>query len=135
MSQENVDAFRRGVAAINRRDVDALVEVLSPDVEWREVFHEMLGGQARVYRGHDGVRQLLADLYEPFDEIHAEYTDIRDLGSRVLGLGRLRARGDGSGAEIESPVASLTEFENGRARRIRTFLDHREALESAGLDP
>lgn len=134
MSQRNIEAFNRGVAAINRRDVEALIEVLSPQIEWREVFHEMLGGQAEVYRGHDGVRRLLAQLYEPFDEIDAHYDDVRDLGERVLGLGRLRARGGGSGAEIESAVASLTEFENGRARRIRTFLDHREALEAAGLD-
>jgi ketosteroid isomerase-like protein len=134
MSQQNVEAFNRGVEAINHRDVEALMDVLSPDIEWREVFQEMLGGEARVYRGHQGVRDLLVDLYEPFGEIHAEYVDVRDLDERVLGLGRLRARGGGSGAELESPVASLADFENGKAVRIRTFLDHAEALEAAGLD-
>jgi ketosteroid isomerase-like protein len=134
LSDENVKAFNRGVDAINRRDVDALLTVLDPDVEWREVFNEMLGGQATVYRGHEGIRKLLDDLYGTFGEIDCRYPDVRDLDKQVLGLGSLRARGGGSGAEIESPLASLTDFANGRAVRIRTFLDHSEALEAAGLD-
>jgi hypothetical protein len=31
MSQENVNAFKRGLAAYNRRDMDALMETLDPD--------------------------------------------------------------------------------------------------------
>ena len=32
MSQENVENFRRGLEAYNRRDLDALIEELDPDV-------------------------------------------------------------------------------------------------------
>lgn len=31
MSQENVEAFKRGVHAYDRRDIDALLEELDPD--------------------------------------------------------------------------------------------------------
>jgi hypothetical protein len=34
MSQENVEAFRRGARAYDRRDIDALLDELDPDVEW-----------------------------------------------------------------------------------------------------
>jgi ABC-type taurine transport system substrate-binding protein len=33
MSEENVEAFKRGVAAWNRGDIDAALVVLDPDVE------------------------------------------------------------------------------------------------------
>jgi hypothetical protein len=34
MSQENVEVFKRAFDAINRRDADALVVELDPEVEW-----------------------------------------------------------------------------------------------------
>ena len=33
----------------------------------------MLGGKARIYRGHDGVRELFRGLYEAFAETYSEY--------------------------------------------------------------
>ncbi len=33
MSEENVETVKRGVDAYNRRDVEALLEVLDPEVE------------------------------------------------------------------------------------------------------
>jgi hypothetical protein len=86
-----------------------------------------------MYRGHDTVRELFRDLYESFAQLEADYSDIRDLGERVLGLGHLRMRGKESGAETESPVGALTEWSNGRTIRVLTYLDQTEALEAAGL--
>ena len=62
MSQENVEAFKRGLEAGNRGDVDTLLDVLDPDVAWQSALHALLGG-ATVFRGHDGVREMLRDLY------------------------------------------------------------------------
>jgi ketosteroid isomerase-like protein len=134
MSQENIDAFNRAVEALNRRDVDALLEELDPDVEWRPALPVVLAGKATVYRGHDGVRTLLHDLYEVLDEIQLEYWEVRDVGERIVGIGRMRTRGKGSGAETESPFASVTWVKDGRGIEIRGFLDPDEALEAAGLE-
>ena len=38
--------YKRGIEAINRGDIEALLEDLDPEVEWHPVFHEMLGGEA-----------------------------------------------------------------------------------------
>ena len=86
-----------------------------------------------MYRGHEGVREWLRDLYETLSEFHAEYPDIRDLGDRTVAIGRVRARGSASEVEIESPHATVAEFKNGKGIRIRTYLDPKEALEAAGL--
>lgn len=133
MSQENVEGFERAVDAINCRDIDALLVELVPDVEWHDVFGLMLGGEATVYRGHNGVRDLFRDLYEAFAEIHGEYTEIRDLGDWIIAFGHLRALGNESGAAIESPLVTVVEYEDSKASRVRTFLDRNEALEAAGL--
>jgi ketosteroid isomerase-like protein len=133
MSEENVEAFKRGTAAMNRGDIEGMLEVVDPGVVWRDVINAMLGGEATLYRGHDGVRDLFRDLYESFGEIEAGYRDFRDLGGRVVALGELRVRGKESGAETKSPVAALTEWKAGKTIRVWTYLDHTEALEAAGL--
>ena len=133
MSQENVEAFKRGLEAGNRGDVETLLEVLDPEVAWQSALHALLTGEATVYRGHDGVREMLRDLYEAFDEINIKISEIRDLGDRLVAIGRTRARGGASGADVETPIGFVTEFKNGKAISIRNFLDPKDALEAAGL--
>jgi ketosteroid isomerase-like protein len=138
MSQENVDAFKRGLDAYNRRDLDALFEELDPEVEWHPALAVLLGGKQAVFRGHQGVRESIQEEDEALAVYQLEVSEIRDLGNRVLAIGRIRARGRESGAEIESPFYVLTESKGmkgkgTRAIRLRTFLDLKEALEAAGL--
>jgi ketosteroid isomerase-like protein len=133
MSQANVEAFNRAVDAYDRQDFEAMLEELDAAVEWHDAVPMMLGGKATVYRGHEGVRDLWRDLEDAFEERRVAFPEIRDLGDRVLAAGRLHARGKGSGAEAESPYCVICDFENGKAIRVRTYLDAAEALEAAGL--
>jgi ketosteroid isomerase-like protein len=133
MSQENVEAFKRFADANNRRDVEALLAELDADVEWQSAVLGSLGGDATVHRGHDGVREMLRDLYEAFSEFRVEFSDIRDLGDRVVAIGRWVTRGEESGVETTPPLASVVDFRNGKAIRVRSYLDPNEALEAAGL--
>src|SRR4051795_972330 len=47
------------VDAFNRRDVDDLVRLCEPDVEW---YPASLAGEDRSYRGHDGMVSWVAHL-------------------------------------------------------------------------
>ena len=133
MSQENVEAFKRGTEAANRRDLEAALEEFDPEVEWHSALQQSLTGEATLYRGHEGIRALYRDLDVLVDKAQWEYSEIRDLGDRVVGIGRFRMRGKGSGAETEAPVCSVVDFKNGKAIRVRTYLDLNEAFEAAGL--
>jgi ketosteroid isomerase-like protein len=132
MSQENVEAFNRAADASNRGDVEAFLEELDPEVEWHDVFQMMLGGEATVARGHEGIREFFRDTDEAFSEFQVEYSEIRDLGDRIVAVGRLRARGKESGATVESRGGWVFEFMNGKVVRAREYLDPKEALD-AGL--
>jgi ketosteroid isomerase-like protein len=133
MSQENVEAFKRGLEAGNRGDVEMLLEELDPEVEWHSALHALLGGEQTVFRGHDGVREMLRDLNEAFGEVQIEISEIRDLGDGLIAIGRTRTRGKASGAETETPLALVTEVKNGRTISIRAYLDPKKGLEAAGL--
>ena len=133
MSREDVEAFNRGTDAYNRRDVDALLEELDAEVEWHSALLIPFGGKATSSRGHDGVREVLREVNEALAEIHLDYSDIRDLGDRIVGIGRIRTRGRQSGVVTEMDFGTVTDMKNGKAIRIWTYLDPKEALEAAGL--
>jgi ketosteroid isomerase-like protein len=131
MSQENVKAFKRVADAGSRQDAEAFLAELDPEVEWHAVL-PMVGGDA-VYRGHEGVREFLREVWELLADTHFEDLGIRDLGARLLAIGRMCTGGKASGAATESPFCYLVQFKNGKANRVRAYLDPQEALEAAGL--
>jgi len=132
MSPANGEAFKRAIEAYNRRNVEALLRELDTEIEWRPVLPVVLGGDATVYRGHEGVRQLLRDLDEVLAERHLDFSEIREAGDQVVAIGSLRIRGKSSGALSESPFGCVAELKNGKLTRIQTCLDPSDALEHLG---
>ena len=133
MSQENVEAFQRAASAYNDRDIDAFLEAFDPEVEWHSLTQVMFGGEMSVYRGHRGIREGVREMHEVLAELQLEYLEIRDLGERIVVIGRVTGRGRTSGAEVESPINWVVDFRDGKVARMRDYLDRAEALEAAGL--
>jgi ketosteroid isomerase-like protein len=134
MSQENVKAAQRAFDAFNRGDIEAVLQELDPEVEWHPEFQTMmLGGEAREFRGHEGVRAALREWYEVLTEIHVDIAEIRDLGERIVAIGHVRGRGKESGAEVKSPAGYVVDLKDGKAIGIWEYLDPKEALAAAGL--
>ena len=82
MSQENLETFKRGLDAYNRRDIDALLEELDPEVEWHPALAVLLGGGQTVFRGHEGVRESIREEDDALAVYQPEVSEIRDLGPR-----------------------------------------------------
>jgi ketosteroid isomerase-like protein len=87
----------------------------------------------KVIRGREGIEEYHASLDAAWESVRVFGGKFRDLGDRVLWLGQMEGQGRRSGAVVRSPAASLYEFREGRIFRLRSFLDHNEALRAAGL--
>ncbi|HWD11394.1 MAG TPA: nuclear transport factor 2 family protein [Solirubrobacteraceae bacterium] len=131
MSQENVETIKVLMDAVNRRDIDVYAGVTTADFEWFPVFAARV--EQEVYRGRDGIEKFLGEVDETWEEFRPMPEEYRDLGDRVLALGRLRTRGRASGVPVDSPWAGIYDIRGGKVSRIRTYLDHDEALRAAGL--
>jgi ketosteroid isomerase-like protein len=133
MSQENVEAAQRAIDTFNRRDIEAHLAEIDPEAEFHIALFAMFGGESSVFRGHEGIRESWRDLDGTFAEFQiVEISEIRDLGQRVVAIGKLRARGKESGADVESPIGYVAEFKNGRMVRLDDYFSPEEALEAAG---
>jgi ketosteroid isomerase-like protein len=133
MSQENVEAYKGALEAYERRDIAAFLETLDPEVEWHAAIQMMIGGTATVYCGREAVGEWLRELDDTLSEVQLDVPDIRDLGNQLVAIGHIRTRGRASGAVTESPIGYLIDYRNGKAVRVRSYLDPKEALEAAGL--
>jgi uncharacterized protein len=131
MSQANVENVRKILDAANRRDAAAVLSYADPEVEFQSAI--IGGAEGNTYRGHQGVRDWIAETDAAFEQLRTEPEEFRDLGDDVLLIGRLHARGRESGVEIESPVAWIFTFRDGKGVRARGYLSIQEALETAGL--
>jgi ketosteroid isomerase-like protein len=133
MSRDKVDVAKRVTDAYNRRDVDGLfAELATPDFEWYPGIVRALDGGGG-YRGREGIEKFAADTRENWEELQSFPKEFRDLGDRVLVLGRLKGRGKGSGAPVDTPYAGIFDFRGDRIWRSRVYLDRAEALRAAGL--
>jgi ketosteroid isomerase-like protein len=129
MSQENVDDFLEGAEALNRGDMERFLEGYDEDVVFEPRASEMEG----AFVGPDGVKEFmtgLADLYEGF---RTNFSDVRDLGDRVLAIGTQTAIARGSGMEQESPLAIVATYRNGLITHFKDYGEKELALEAAGL--
>jgi ketosteroid isomerase-like protein len=132
MSQENVEVVRRIIDAINRRDVDAVVEAATEDVvvDWSNS-RGLLSG---VHHGKEMAREAFETFLEPWDSLQWELEELIELGDdQVLTVSRLQMRGRGSGVQVNASGASIWTIRDGRVAAISLYQSKVEALEAAGL--
>ena len=132
MSQDKVEVAKRAVDAYNRRDVDIVfAELATADFEWLPALTRALDGGG--YRGREGVERFALDTSENWEDLQTVEAEYRDLGDRVLLLGRLRGRGKGSGAPVDQPYVGIFDFRGDKICRYQVYLDQAEGLWAAGL--
>jgi ketosteroid isomerase-like protein len=131
MSQENVELYYRVTAAINRRDLDAVLTLSDPDIEFVPRIVEVEGGGS--YCGHDGVRSWWENLFGVFPDFRSEVEEVRDLGDVTVARVRLCGQGMGSDAPTEQRSWVVYEWRDMKTIWWGTFRSEAEALEAAGL--
>src|SRR6186997_3577214 len=129
MSQENVELYRRGIEAFNRRDLDAFLALAHADVVG---VSRVLAIEGDSYRGHDGTREWWRDLLGVFPDFRIEVVWVRDAGDLTVSELRNSAHGEGSAALAEL-VWQVSEWRDGRVVRWQMYETEHDALEAAGL--
>jgi ketosteroid isomerase-like protein len=127
MSQENVETFKRGYAAVNRGDLEAFLADCHRDVQFTSLIAEAEGG---TFRGHDGVRRWWREVVIPLGGLHGEFQELRDLGDTVLA--KLVAAYSPRGVEVPQTLWNVVRYRDGMAIWWQFFRTEEEALEAAG---
>ena len=130
MSQENVDLAYRVYEAVNRRDLDALLDLMDDEVEFMSILVAVEGG----YRRHAGVRRWWESIFEFVPDYAVEVDSVRDLGAVTLATLRPHGHGSASGARVEQRLSQVIHWHNAKAVRLESFRSEAEALKAVGLE-
>ncbi len=132
MSEENVEVCKRALEAFAvHRDTEAGLVYTASEVVLRSAI--IGGAEGNIYRGHDGIREWMAETDGAFRDLQFEFGEFRDLGDTVLIIGRMQARGRESGVEVDSEMAWLFTFRGDKIANVRGYLNPQDALEAVGL--
>jgi ketosteroid isomerase-like protein len=109
---ELTDRLRTAYEGFGRRDMDAILSVMDPDIEWDATDALAHTG---VYQGHEGVTEYIG----------SESGD----GQHVMVLGSVRGKLAANGQDVEARFAHVLQLDDeGKVTRLKVCLDREAAL-------
>jgi ketosteroid isomerase-like protein len=136
MSQENVEIVREAAAAFNRRDLDAWLEYLADDIDYRAVEgalddHGPIHGKDALLAHVDDWVGTLGDF---MDHFRIEPVELIEAGEdQVIAVTRTSGRAKLSGVETHLTYVAVYTIRDGKIARGREYWTKEQALEAAGL--
>jgi ketosteroid isomerase-like protein len=88
---EDVQVVKAVFAAFAERDVERVLELMHPEVEFTTVTSDY-AGRTEPYRGHEGIRQYFRDVALVWDDLRLTPREFREVGDCILVTGRVSAR-------------------------------------------
>jgi ketosteroid isomerase-like protein len=128
MSRASAEALLyRFVEALDRHDEAALLELVDRDVEFHSLIQEVEGG----FRGHEGVRAYLADLFVSFPDLRVGVEGAS--GTAELAVARTRVSATGGAGGVSVGFADWLAMRAGEGKIVwwGFFRTEAEAVEAA----
>ena len=124
--QTGVQLVHEIVDALNRGDVDGMLERMHPNFEWRPLESSPAAGG--VYRGHEQVRRYVEDWLGTFDGLRIELEDPAEVGDRVVAMVQGHARGRASGLQLDTRFCQVWTVRDGLAVGMEEYATRALAL-------
>ena len=121
-ARANVELVQSIYAAFARRDIPAIVQMLSPDVVWGEPSNPFnpAGG---VRHGHDGFLEWVEIGRRSEDILVLEPRKMLVDDDSVAVVGFMRCRAIATGKEYQSDFVHVVTFDGGKVTRFQEFFD------------
>jgi ketosteroid isomerase-like protein len=128
MSQENVEVVRAAIDAMNRRDFDGLMRLLTADAEYD--FSRSMSFEQGVYE-YAQLRAFWHEIMDPWECIRFELNGISDLGDKVVTRQTSHFRGR-DGIEVTNHAAQVFTLRDGLIAHVCLYQDEKSALDALG---
>ena len=127
----SADVIRRGYEAINRGDIDGVLEHCDPGMVC--VLPE--GGiNTGTLEGHEGFREFLGHYLDAFDSLRFDPERLVEAEGRVVAFVRMSGKGKGSGLDMNTSPGHVWTVEAGKVTRLEVFPNGGQgALDALGL--
>lgn len=117
MSKENVEIVRSFFVA----DLEEALAYVDPSIVWNPV-------EESSTQGPEAVRASTKRWKSEWDDYAVIPEELIDMGDRVVATVRFRARGRGSGIEIDDRLYDVFTLRDGKIVRMDQFTEEADAL-------
>jgi ketosteroid isomerase-like protein len=131
VARRNVELAKRARDAFSRRAFDALLPLISDDME----LHPAIGGAfsgATTYTGKDGMRRYWEDIMEVIEDFQFEALSFSAWHDYLIVPNRISGHGTTSGIEIDTEMTFIWRIRDGQLVWGATFFSRAEGLEVIG---
>jgi ketosteroid isomerase-like protein len=134
MSQEGAEIVHRTVAAWNGQDLEAMLALTHPELEY---VNSPTAVEPGTRSGHEAFKRVLRDQWDILSDARWEIDRVYEHGEEMVSLGRLSRGMPGSDARIAGPILVAFRFTAGKVSRMAVLgvgeTEVQQALEAAGL--
>ena len=130
MPTENAQRVREAYEALSRDDLDGMLELLHPEMEFRNPDYAMEPG---TRHGRDGFRRAWEAGQEVLEDLHFDVERIVEGDDVIVVVVRISGRGRGGGVPIDSRFGHVLELRGDQVARVSWFQDPAEAFAAAGI--
>jgi ketosteroid isomerase-like protein len=118
--------------AFNRRDIEAMIALQHPEIEFVPITANLEG---EVYRTAGQIRAYLRSVPLDWDVFESRAEVFYEKGEQALALGTWVAKGRGSGVTLTAqPAAWHVIVRDGLVYRWHAYSDTAKAIEAFGVD-
>lgn len=127
MPDREMEDLRAAYEAFGRGDVPALLEHLSPEIDWDAT--KAIAHTGR-FRGHEGVKEYLSTLSGTWEDFRLEAEEFVKGGEgHAVVLGKISGRLSGQEQAIEARFAHVVSMRGGKVVRLQILLDRESAMQ------
>jgi ketosteroid isomerase-like protein len=116
----NVDVVRNAYQSFTNRDVQAVLRLLDPQVEWGQPEALPWGG---IYRGPEEVLKFFGAVSEHIEGIRVDADEYLDAGPSVVVLGWVRGTARRTGKPFAVRLAHVWKIQDGKVVWFYNFVD------------
>jgi ketosteroid isomerase-like protein len=131
VARGNIEILKRAREAFSRRDFDALLPLISDDME----LHPAIGGAFRgatTYTGKEGMRRYWEDIMEVIEDFQFEALSFSAWHDYLIVPNRISGHGTTSGIDIDTEMTFIWRISEGQVVWGATFFSRQEGLEAIG---
>jgi ketosteroid isomerase-like protein len=129
----DIEVVKAMFAAFAARDLEAVLALAHPDIEFAAVTGEH-AGRTEPYRGQDGMRQYFRDVASVWEELRLTPREFRESGELILVTGKVSARS--RSRTVTGSTGWIWRVQDGKVifgRVYASAADATEALESGEI--
>ena len=132
---DNVAMLRAGYDGFAKGDIQTVLALMDPKVEWNEAEHVTYWTGSPLHGPQAVVEQIFTRLPQDFDGFRIEIRRMVAAGDTVLVEARYRATVKATGKPLDAQVAHVWDFRAGKIVKCQQYTDTWQFAQVTGVTP